>query len=467
MTKHVSLSVRLWITSLIFLTALGFVIQFIVIPFGTPSLNAGDGLVANTDSVTFHRAAIELMETINQGGWEHWQLRPALWGHVGISSAIYKLTTPKPWVLVPVAASLLALAIVLLFHILRLMGISAQLAALASMILLVLPSTAMLTAQWHKDQIAIPSTFAIVVGFLLLWRNQVVKGTSAIAAGIFGLWLVRDHIIEVMAGAALVGAIAAAVAVRWNDATNVRALIRLVIAAVCMAAASQYLPSWTDNLAVSQVTWQQWTNAAVEGRASGTEQADDPTAEVPVHANAAWNPSTWIPALVERRLASFVQVREASIRGTGHGCSSVDTDVTFTSAASVVEYAPRAAAIALLAPFPTRWFGTACSGGGRFLSLVSAGEMIIAYLAFLAVPQLVWQFRRQPTFWFVVALCLCVLIIHGFIFVNIGTIFRTRYAWFEMMVALGAAGWITMWVEARHSLRQSAKSSSVEPVYDS
>jgi hypothetical protein len=468
MNRQMPQSLRLWIASFVILSAAGFVTQFGVLPYLTPSLHGGDGLIANTDSVTFHRTAERIASAINEDGWSHWQLRPEAWGHVGISSAIYAVTIPKPWVLVPVAAALMALTLLMLTQVLRLAGLSPDIAYRAVLVLLILPSTLMLTVQWHKDQIAISSTIAMILGFLLLWRGaRVLGGAIAILAGTFGLWMVRDHIIEVMAGAALVGTLAVALTVRWRVPADVRGLTRIFVGLIGITLLSQTLPSWTDRHEVSQAQWKEWNARTVHGEMNDAERAakemrraatmgqvatteDRPYDDVVL---ASWYPSPWLPSWIDQRIASFAQIREASKRGTGHGCASIDTEVTFNNVASVLSYTPRSITLVLLAPFPRTWAATACSGGGRVLSLVSAAEMAIAYAAFAGIPLLLWQFRRQSSLWFVVALCMGALIVHGLIFVNIGTLFRIRYAWFATLVVLGAAGWATQWASRARAAR--------------
>ena len=457
MNRFMPLSLRIWVASFVVLSTIGFTIQLAIIPYLAPALHGGDGLVANTDSVTFHRAAIEIANAINTFGWSQWSLRPQDWGHVGISSALYALTVPKPWVLVPVASALMALAVVMLVHVLRSAVRSERIAATAALSLLILPSTAMLTAQWHKDQIAIPSTIGMILGLLLIWRGKhAFAGVMTILGGTLGLWMVRDHVIEVMAAAAMIGTIAVALTIRWRVPSDVRGLIRLAIGAAGIAVISQTLPSWTDQIEVSQAEWNAWEPGHGESNHRGEDSrylpgADDATRRATGWASppgqlspdVIWYRNAWIPSGFDQRLASFARVREASKRGTGHGCASLDMDVAFTSFANLFAYAPRAAVVILLAPFPPSWFGSACSGGGRLLPLVSAVEMVIAYCAFTGIPLLLWQFRRQPEIWFIVAVSLAALVIHGFIFVNVGTIFRIRYAWFTTLIALGVAGWLT------------------------
>ena len=473
--KEISTS-RWWLFSFLFLTVVGLTIQLVVIPYVAPSLNGGDGLVVNTDSVTFHGAAVRLARTINEEGWRNWQLRPEAWGHVGVSSALYALTIPKPWVLVPVAAALMAGSIVLLMSILRLAGVTPRVAMLAALPLLFLPSTAMLTAQWHKDQIAIPSTFAMILGFLLLLRGtRLLTGLLSIAAGTFGLWLVRDHIIQVMVGASLMGIACAAITARRVRAAHMSGLARMCAAAIMLAVVSHQMPSWTQQLAVTDAQWQDWSAASVRERelaaaaeiraatahttltvapppSTSMRPVPDPVRPEVVETRPAsgnpggWKPNPWIPAALDQRMASFAQVRDASRRGTGHGCSSVDTDVEFTSAEGLVRYVPRAAAIVLLAPFPRTWLTPACSGGGRMLPLLFAVEMAFAYCAFAGIPLVLWQLRRQPSAWYLFFLCVTALLVHGFIFVNVGTLFRTRYAWFGILIALGTAGVANLWL---------------------
>ena len=159
-------------------------------------------------------------------------------------------------------------------------------------------------------------------------------------------------------------------------------------------------------------------------------------------ADDIWYPTAWIPSRVDQRLAGFAQAVSERQSAAPRTDAPALIQRRVTSSASSRLHSTRRRAC-LLAPFPRAWSASACSGGGRLLPLISAAEMAIAYVAFAGIPLLLWEFRRQSSLWFVVALCLGALIVHGFIFVNVGTLFRVRYAWFATLVVLGAAGWAT------------------------
>lgn len=136
-----------------------------------------------------------------------------------------------------------------------------------------------------------------------------------------------------------------------------------------------------------------------------------------------------------------------------HGCATIDHDVRFDNAVSLISYLPRAAAIALFSPFPAQWMEADCQSGGRILRLIGGAEMLVAYAMFLAIPWLAWRQRSHPVFWFVVTSYLVALLVHAIVIVNTGTLFRVRYAWFTLFIALGIAGWIS-WAGTRFGAAQ-------------
>ena len=85
---------------------------------------------------------------------------------------------------------------------LRLVGLSARIAATA----VSFSASSVdgdVDAQWHKDQIGFRPLSRSFLDLDAVAAELASVGAMAILAGTFGLWMVRDHIIEVMAGASL------------------------------------------------------------------------------------------------------------------------------------------------------------------------------------------------------------------------------------------------------------------------
>ena len=113
---------RIWL-ALVGVTLLaGVLLQTIVLPHLVPSLHAGDGLLVGGDWIGFHREAAALADRVRDVGWSAWELRPDDQSLVGLTAAIYALTTPEPWVLLPIQAILHATAAVALVWILQGLG---------------------------------------------------------------------------------------------------------------------------------------------------------------------------------------------------------------------------------------------------------------------------------------------------------------------------------------------------------
>jgi len=90
-------------------------VQLVILPYVFPKWNAGDGILAGGDWYMFHQQAVSLAREIHAQGWSVWELRPQGQAPVGIAAAIYALTLPKPWTLIPLNAALHAAAVMLLF----------------------------------------------------------------------------------------------------------------------------------------------------------------------------------------------------------------------------------------------------------------------------------------------------------------------------------------------------------------
>ena len=117
--------------------------------------------------------------------------------------------------------------------------------------------------------------------------------------------------------------------------------------------------------------------------------------------------------------------------------SMIDENVQPESVGEVIRYLPRALQVALFVPFPSAWFDHT-----SVQRLVASAETAIGYLCFPGVLVLLC-YNRKPSVFLVLYFACFFLTIYGFAESNLGTLYRHRYGYWFLVVALGILGWFT------------------------
>ena len=133
---------------------------------------------------------------------------------------------------------------------------------------------------------------------------------------------------------------------------------------------------------------------------------------------AARGPLAWFST------KSLTDLRRAQV-ATGGG-SLIDPTLAFNSLWNVFAYAPRAFAIAYLAPFPSQWAFT--GGPSGIMRPISALEVVLIALLVPAMVAGCWHrvTRFRPEEWVLIAYIAIVAFGHGLMMPNAGTLFRLR-----------------------------------------
>ena len=160
---------------------------------------------------------------------------------IGIASAVYALTWPKPWTLIPLNAALHATAAALLFRLLRGFVADWRWAAVGVAPFVFFPSALVWVSQIHKDGFFIAGYFCLFVAWAELARHDpgalhwrgLGRALVLLPVGFGLIWLVRPDLTRVAhatAGLAL-GVLAFRIAVwiwrnprRWGRGVAVLAL---------------------------------------------------------------------------------------------------------------------------------------------------------------------------------------------------------------------------------------------------
>jgi hypothetical protein len=167
------------------------------------------------------------------------------------------------------------------------------------------------------------------------------------------------------------------------------------------------------------------------------------------HLKQYWEESSWLTKEVDRKFAVLAGVRDGYLNSGKNPKSLIDTDVTFERVEDLIAYLPRALQIALFAPFPDMWLGQGSTGATTMMRRVSIFEMSATYFALLFLPIAVWRWWRCGEFWTMMGASLSILLLYAVSTPNIGTLYRVRYGYLMLLVTLGLAGAITLYIRWR------------------
>lgn len=440
-------TVRLWAGVFGYVLGTGLLVQLVILPRVFPHWDGGHGLLVATDALAFHRVAVQQAMAIRAHGWSVWELKPG--GHLpsGVASAVYALTRPEPWTVLPLNAALHATAAVVLLGLLRRLGAGGTVAMAAIVPFVVAPSALQWTTQLHRDPYSILGALLFIRG----WTEMAgaVSGRAvalrravvAVAAGTGLVWAARPYVVQILlALVALIAVLLTAVALGRRGQRPLAAVARPVAVAWLMVVGVAAVAEGGRAILTPPPSRQ----ASEAGRlpARTPARADFPArAGGRAHSTEEWRRSAWLPASIEARLYTLSLARRGFLKDYVAAGSNVDTEVVFHSAADMLAYVPRAAAIAFLAPFPAQWFspGASAAGSGTMMRRLVALEMLGLYAALAFVPLLLWQRRQSLELWVVVTICAGTALAYAFSVPNVGALHRMRYVFVMTLAALGIA----------------------------
>jgi hypothetical protein len=175
------------------------------------------------------------------------------------------------------------------------------------------------------------------------------------------------------------------------------------------------------------------------------------------HGDYAWHRNDLIPAPIDNVLLKVAVYRQDFNESYPHAASNIDTTVQFHSAADVAWYLPRALTIALFSPFPNLWWGGGASPGADHMRLLAGLETAFAYLLLPGVLLLFLCRGRHSATTVVLIQVVFPLIVLALIVSNVGTLYRMRYGYWQILVGLGMIGW-GMWLQHLNAkYRRSAR----------
>ena len=206
---------RVWLVFFAYSVAAAAFVQFVALPILFPEFHWRDGLLIVGDWHYFQPFAEKMVKAIQLHGWSQWCLRPSAQAPAGIAAAIYAVTVPKPYVLIPLFAALHATGAVMMMRLMELFGIRRRLAIFAALPFLLGPTAILWFTQIHKDTLYAPGLVFCLYGWVYLLRvkteasppqlmRRLIVFSLSVSTGIFLVWVVRPQYIEIFSAFALI-----------------------------------------------------------------------------------------------------------------------------------------------------------------------------------------------------------------------------------------------------------------------
>lgn len=462
---------QLFVFTVLWVVAGGLALQLVVLPYFLSGMHWGHGLIAGMDWTNFHTIAASQAQKIAQQGWGRWELRPGSQLPAGIASALYAVSYPEPWVVLPVNGLFFATAVTGVRRMLAVMFNSPAVGLWAVAPFFLFLSFVPIWGQLHKD-VSTGAGFTLILCALVLARqtDRQVGGAQLATASAIGMWLAwlsRPYVTYVLVASTL-----AFVAIARLDRKCHRIRLARVAATVLAAAILLNVGPWRDPTAVirrplppqaspSGVTPSRgaakpplapvvpsdrtpkspWPQAVVEWiseKIPRSRRIDPKIFFEDLRDNTqrcAPNPTT---QLFDRFLFSVCVVREGFRSNGVEAGSNHDYELRMRSAEDFVAYFPRAAQIAFVEPMPQRW-GTETSDIGRLARYLVPFEMTAAYGALLMAAIAARRRLAHHVIWAVVAYCSIYTLFFVYVMPNMGTVYRMRAFAFTIIVSTALA----------------------------
>lgn len=441
--KEKSATHILWVVFYCYAVCIALIVQKVLLPM-LPSMHAGAGLLGN-DAVYFDSVARHLAGQISAVGWGEWSLYPAegATGNVALLGALYAIFGPDPTLIIPVNAAFHATGGVLIYLVTQEIAQGARIGTLAgvfaAILFVIFPSALNWYGQLHKDGYAIAGFLLVLLAWLrsvsrTLDLSEWLKLLALQFIGVLLIVAVRPYGVKLMLIAHLgLGALTVIIVLlRRQLMQRIRLLGLIASSAVLMAGVVMHPASEVSGELYSN--WEGWQ----------------------------WQRNQWVPEKVDRYIEIAARTRAGLIENglKEKAKSIIDGEVQPKNAEEVLAYLPRALQIALFAPFPEAWFADL-----SVTRLVSVGEMLAFYFCFIGVLFLL-RYNREPAVLVAFYFAFFFLLVNGFTTANLGTLYRVRYAYLFVILAMGVLGWF-VWLQKRGLLRRSMLWLQSEPSHAS
>lgn len=403
--------------------------QKVVLPL-LPALHGGNGLIAGGDSILFHKIAVSLADSIRLHGWSNFSLTPSqgITGNVPLLACLYAVFGVDPAVIIPVNAAVHATSGIFIFLISQDLWpgrVGVYSGIIAASLFIAFPSALNWYGQIHKDGFAILGMLVIFYSWVRASRyswqvRTILRLVLSNLAGLLLIVFVRPYNVMLLVLSAAIVSLISFIYFAATGKLKKMAILALIVGLFlgALGIVNAYVPKhW--------VTEKQEMLLGL-ARSKGIDWH--------------WDRSPKVPPALDRIAENAAVVRVVNIY---HGRemragSLMDENIRPGNFWSSLAYLPKAAFIALFAPFPNRWLK-----GSGVVNLVSVGETVLWYVLVPGVCLALW-YRRSPALVLLAVNALVFLTVLGLTNPNLGTLYRFRYVYLFIFILIGIMGWMEL-----------------------
>ncbi|MBT8369310.1 MAG: hypothetical protein KJP23_31850 [Deltaproteobacteria bacterium] len=460
---------RIWTIFFLYSAIVAVFIQLVALRYWVPeNWEVVQGLLI-PDSQTYHKQAQDMAQRIKAEGWSMWQLRPKGEAPVGITAVVYTFCGSRPWMLIPLNALLHATSGLLILLSLQFLLLNWRYALLCSLPFLLFPTPITWYAQIHKDGWSIAGMAMILYGTLSLIAGESRADKPYVfwwsyplmIVGIFFIYLARPYLMPIyQVVLAVVLLLYLVVCLRRFGRKNYFVRFTVVF---CGIGGAILLMSLLESDWITKIYSEAIASAAHNPKFDNRIIADVPAvknrgvghgsppgvqsifAEKMVAAKPGldkfkWHDASWLPKWLNHKLRRLSLTRTRWIISYSDAASSIDQEVFFASPQDMINYLPRAAQIAFLAPFPSFWLGKGSLPENTLMRRVVAFETAFVYLALSGIVLAFFYWWKRLELWCILVFCCLPMLVYAMAVINIGSLYRMRYGFLTVLVALGCAG---------------------------
>lgn len=432
----------LWLSVYIYVVIVGFLVQFVLLPFVFPQAHWGEGLMVGGDWIQFHTEAVEMAKNIEKYGWQEWSLYyPVSWQVMsGITAFFYALTgIHKPWIMLFYNAFLWASAVLFLYLTLKELNFSDRSSILAIIPFAIFPSNLTWNAQIHRDGL-------YILGFMLIFysiissRNiktyrKLILNYFLTIVGVFLIYFARKHMMEVLYYTSIfLSSIAFVFLLITTISLKNKSSIKIEL--------KQFLNSFLVLLVIIV-----------------SSHLLKPQPQTQIQPKIAWERSWWLPERIDNKLMLIAEVRYVFLNEYFKDAAGNVDSKNFIpkNAMDFILYIPRAYMLGFLSPFPNVWFTNGGTAGGTIARYITPFETVLIWIGLSLF--LLWSIKSRAflnyQFLSVFIICLIMIYLHVVTEPNLGPIYRKRYVFVLFLASTGYAYILEKLTKRRHGAHSS------------
>lgn len=382
-------------------------------------LHAGNGVLKGDNDIFYHWA-IQMADDIRKSGWGEWKLyvHTAAGINVSLASILFLLITPNISILAPFNCILHIASAYLLIQILKELGFKSKKIFWGIFFFIFAPTSLLWVSQLHKDLYTIFGWFCFLLSLIYILKEKNFL-TSLVLIFITGIafLLVRPLYLNLLL--LLVGLF---FILLLFQVERVNVKLKKIFTALIIL--SPIIASFFFFYRVGI------RHADTEDKMIVNTTTEMVQKDLCTHFN--WTPTAYLPSFIDNKIMAIAIVRNRQICNMSPNVhSNIDLDFIPESSKDMFKYLPRAAFIALTAPWPRTLFNIKNSES-RVIFL----EMCIYYIGlFFLILRLLA--KRNYLEFSIFIICFGAMSFFALSSPNLGTLHRVRFPFFAFFAVMG------------------------------